>query len=204
MQSYKEKNMSETWPPVISGNYPKERENVQVTYLGCVDGEYHCDAFAYCENNQWFWINEEEAVTVQIVAWKRNCKAYDPEEKLKRLFRNAVISQQDELEFYSGILSMGYTVDMVRNLIGAETAEHMYIFCVNHGLLKDHSAAYLYDAVCKLLKANEENLESTGFDYEKDSLDSYAAQDHTQSEILTYVTRKMTDMLLAKEEKVVL
>ena len=101
MQSYKEKNMSETWPPVISGNYPKERENVQVTYLGCVDGEYHCDAFAYCENNQWFWINEEEAVTVQIVAWKRNCKAYDPEEKLKRLFRNAVISQQDELEFYS-------------------------------------------------------------------------------------------------------
>lgn len=204
MQSYKEKNMSETWPPVISGNYPKERENVQVTYLGCVDGEYHCDAFAYCENNQWFWINEEEAVTVQIVAWKRNCKAYDPEEKLKRLFRNAVISQQDELEFYSGILSMGYTVDMVRNLIGAETAEHMYIFCVNHGLLKDHSAAYLYDAVCKLLKANEENLESTGFDYEKDSLDSYAVQDHTQSEILTYVTRKMTDMLLAKEEKVVL
>ena len=204
MQSYKEKNMSETWPPVISGNYPKERENVQVTYLGCVDGEYHCDAFAYCENNQWFWINEEEAVNVQIVAWKRNCKAYDPEEKLKRLFRNAVISQQDELEFYSGILSMGYTVDMVRNLIGAETAEHMYIFCVNHGLLKDHSAAYLYDAVCKLLKANEENLESTGFDYEKDSLDSYAAQDHTQSEILTYVTRKMTDMLLAKEEKVVL
>ena len=86
---------------------------------------------------------------------------------------------------------MGYTVDMVRDLIGAETAEHMYIFCVNHGLLKDHSAAYLYDAVCKLLKANEENLESTGFDYEEDSLDSYAAQDHTQSEILTYVTRKM-------------
>ncbi len=196
--------MSETWTPVISENYPKERENVQVTYLGCVDGEYHCDAFAYCENNQWFWINEEEAVTVQIVAWKRNCKAYDPEEKLKRLFRNAVISQQDELEFYSGILSMGYTVDMVRDLIGAETAEHMYIFCVNHGLLKDHSAAYLYDAVCKLLKANEENLESTGFDYEEDSLDSYAAQDHTQSEILTYVTRKMADMLLAKEEKVVL
>ena len=68
---------------------------------------------------------------------------------------------------------------MVRDLIGAETAEHMYIFCVNHGLLKDHSAAYLYDAVCKLLKANEENLESTGFDYEEDSLDSYAAQDHT-------------------------
>ena len=196
--------MSETWTPVISGNYPKERENVQVTYLGCVDGEYHCDAFAYCENNQWFWINEEEAVTVQIVAWKRNCKAYDPEEKLKRLFRNAVISQQDELEFYSGILSMGYTVDMVRDLIGAETAEHMYIFCVNHGLLKDHSAAYLYDAVCKLLKANGENLESTGFDYEEDSLDSYAAQNHTQSEILTYVTRKMADMLLAKEEKVVL
>lgn len=196
--------MSETWTPVISENYPKERENVQVTYLGCVDGEYHCDAFAYCENNQWFWINEEEPVTVQIVAWKRNCKAYDPEEKLKRLFRNAVISQQDELEFYSGILSMGYTVDMVRDLIGAETAEHMYIFCVNHGLLKDHSAAYLYDAVCKLSKANEENLESTGFDYEEDSLDSYAAQDHTQSEILTYVTRKMADMLLAKEEKVVL
>lgn len=196
--------MSETWTPVISENYPKERENVQVTYLGCVDGEYHCDAFAYCENNQWFWINEEEAVTVQIVAWKRNCKAYDPEEKLKRLFRNAVIFQQDELEFYSGILSMGYTVDMVRDLIGAETAEHMYIFCVNYGLLKDHSAAYLYDAVCKLLKANEENLESTGFDYEEDSLDSYAAQDHTQSEILTYVARKMADMLLAKEEKVVL
>ena len=60
--------MSETWTPVISENYPKERENVQVTYLGCVDGEYHCEAFAYCENNQWFWINEEEAVTVQIVA----------------------------------------------------------------------------------------------------------------------------------------
>lgn len=94
------------------------------------------------------------------------------------------------MEFYSGILSMGYTVDMVRDLIGAETAEHMYIFCVNHGLLKDHSAAYLYDAVCKLLKANEENLESTGFDYEEDSLDSYAAQDHTQSEILTYVTEE--------------
>ena len=60
--------MSETWTPVISENYPKERENVQVTYLGCVDGEYHCDAVAYFENTQRYWLNDEEADTVHKVA----------------------------------------------------------------------------------------------------------------------------------------
>lgn len=189
--------MSKAWTPVLSGNYPKEKENVQVTYRGCIDGEYHCDAFAYRENNQWYWTNEEEPVTVQIVAWKRNCEAYDPEEELKQLFRNAVISQQDELEFYSGLLSMGYTVDMVRDLIGEENAEHMYIFCVNHGLLEDHRAAYLYDAVCRLLKVNEENAEN---DYWTDGNDIICKTQEQANVIADLFEDMGADVMLTAEE----
>lgn len=189
--------MSETWTPVISGNYPKERENVQVTYRGYIDGKYYCDAFAYRENNQWFWTNEEGPVIVQIVAWKRNCEAYDPEIELKRLFRNAVISQQDELEFYSEILSLGYTVDIVRDLIGTETAEHMYIFCVNHGLLEDHRAAYLYTAVCRLLKANAENTEN---DYWTDGNDIICKTQEQANVIADLFEDMGADAMLTAEE----
>lgn len=65
------------WIPVCSGKFPKEEERVQVTYLSCYDNKPLCDAFAFRRNGFWIWDNYED-VTVEIVAWKKICKPYNP------------------------------------------------------------------------------------------------------------------------------
>lgn len=65
------------WIPVSSGKFPKEEERVQVTYLSCYDNKPLCDAFAFRRNGLWMWDDYEDAV-VEIVAWKKTCKPYDP------------------------------------------------------------------------------------------------------------------------------
>lgn len=65
------------WIPVSSGKYPKEEERVQVTYLSCYDNKPLCDAVAFRSEGEWFW-DDYEDVKVEIVAWKKIGKPYDP------------------------------------------------------------------------------------------------------------------------------
>ena len=74
----KEKEMNNDWIPVDSGQYPEDNKIVQVTYIGYNDGAPHCDAFAYKEDDQWYWSIDEEKVKVKIIAWKPSDKPYSP------------------------------------------------------------------------------------------------------------------------------
>lgn len=65
---------------------PEDRENVQVTYIGCPDNVYYCDAFAYLDKGIWYWTLNDDQCSVPITAWKKNCEPYRwqaslPEEK---------------------------------------------------------------------------------------------------------------------------
>lgn len=46
-------------------------------------------------------------------------------------------------------------------------------------------------------------LDDCGFRYDEDSIDKFSGEDHTQVEIMTYMIRKIAEMLLQKEDKVV-
>lgn len=65
------------WIPVSSGKLPKDRENVQVTYLGCYDNKPYCDEFAYRDNGKWIWTSDGSVSKVPITAWKPVGKAYE-------------------------------------------------------------------------------------------------------------------------------
>ena len=69
------------WIPV-SKELPKEREDVQVTYLGYNDNKPYCNGFAYylhddtyCSSG-WYWSTDDSKVIVKIVAWRINNDAY--------------------------------------------------------------------------------------------------------------------------------
>lgn len=65
------------WTPVSSGKYPRDEEIVQVTYISCLDGKPCCDEFALRRDGEWLWTDYSD-VTVEITAWKKNCKPYNP------------------------------------------------------------------------------------------------------------------------------
>lgn len=68
------------WIPVSESLYPKDKKNVQVTYLGYYDKLPRCDAFAYRMDGEWYWSTEDSKVTVEIIAWMENDKPYIPSE----------------------------------------------------------------------------------------------------------------------------
>lgn len=68
--------MRNEWTPVNSGMYPDDMEDVQVTFIGYNDNKPHCEAFAYRNDNKWFWSLDDEEVNVEITAWKANCVPY--------------------------------------------------------------------------------------------------------------------------------
>lgn len=55
--------------------------------------------------------------------------------ELENRFGNALEDYEDELEFYSDLLDKGITVEMVEKYLGKSQAEHMKIFCEEHGLI---------------------------------------------------------------------
>lgn len=67
------------WIPVSSGLFPKDTEDVQVTYLGYYDEKPYCDNFAYIKNGIWYWSADDAKVGVKITAWKKNCEPYNAE-----------------------------------------------------------------------------------------------------------------------------
>ena len=64
------------WMPVSSGIFPDDMEDVQITFIGYNDYEPHCEAFAYRNENKWYWSLDDGIVNVKITAWKRNCEPY--------------------------------------------------------------------------------------------------------------------------------
>lgn len=56
-------------------------------------------------------------------------------EELRARFYSAAELGIDETYFYDDLLKAGIGVEMVRQYIGNEAAEHMREFCIAHGLL---------------------------------------------------------------------
>ena len=55
---------------------PKEREYVQITYLGYYDQSPYCDGIAYIYENEWHWSLDDEEVNVAVIAWMPLLKPY--------------------------------------------------------------------------------------------------------------------------------
>lgn len=70
---------NEKWIPVRTGCFPKDKEHVQVTYIGFNDQKPYCNEFAYREDGKWYWSSDDSYVIVDITAWKYNCKPYSEE-----------------------------------------------------------------------------------------------------------------------------
>ena len=68
------------WIPIKEKTFPKDKKNVQVTYLGYYDNLPRCDAFAYRMEGEWYWSTDDRKVTVEIIAWLENDKPYIPSE----------------------------------------------------------------------------------------------------------------------------
>lgn len=64
------------WVPISSGLFPQDLEDVQVTFIGYNDHKPHCEGFAYRNEGAWYWSIDDEEVTVEVTAWKYNCKPY--------------------------------------------------------------------------------------------------------------------------------
>lgn len=67
---------NDNWIPINSGLYPDDMEDVQVTFIGYNDHEPYCEAFAYRNEGEWFWLMDDGKVRVEITAWKCNCEPY--------------------------------------------------------------------------------------------------------------------------------
>lgn len=67
------------WIPVSSGIFPDDMEDVQVTFIGYNDHAPHCEAFAYRNDEKWYWSLDDGEVKVKITAWKKKCEPYKAE-----------------------------------------------------------------------------------------------------------------------------
>ena len=67
------------WTPVSSGIFPDDMEDVQVTFIGYNDHAPHCEAFAYRNDEKWYWSLDDCEVNVEITAWKKKCEPYKAE-----------------------------------------------------------------------------------------------------------------------------
>lgn len=75
---------------------------------------------------------------------------------LGKLFQEAADTDQDELDFYSQLVSAGITTRDVFEYAGPEQADAMFLFCHEHGLLnEDKETEYVYQMICNLLSINE-------------------------------------------------
>ena len=77
------------WIPVSTGIFPRDKEIVQVTYLGFSDEKPCCEAFAFRKNGDWYWYSKGTRITVKITAWKPKCKAYEEKEMYDGIFKLA-------------------------------------------------------------------------------------------------------------------
>ena len=72
--------------------------------------------------------------------------------------RTTVVGQGFSRYFDNGFVlgrdADGFSVDLVRRLLGDEKADHMQIFCLNHGLLETNPIVDLFNRICEKLQKN--------------------------------------------------
>ena len=85
----KPRRENSAWIPVSTGIFPRDKEIVQVTYLGFSDEKPCCEAFAFRKNGDWYWYSKGTRITVKITAWKPKCKAYEEKEMYDGIFKLA-------------------------------------------------------------------------------------------------------------------
>lgn len=59
----------------------------------------------------------------------------DMAEEIQAHLNVAIEDGEDELDVYASMLEAGIDVDMVRRHLGDEPANHMKVFCEEHGLI---------------------------------------------------------------------
>lgn len=64
------------WVSVKQMHFPEDKKDVQVTFIGYNDHEPHCEAFAYRNDEDWYWSLDDAPVKVEITAWKYSCEPY--------------------------------------------------------------------------------------------------------------------------------
>lgn len=138
---------------ITATQFPEVMKDVQVTLKSNLP-PYHTmsAAFAYVYGGEWCWADDGSKVCVKVLVWKVNDDVYDPEADLEEKYQSAL--DMDELDFYMDLLDKGFTVERVRKYMGGDAADHMQVFCLNHGLLDKHSTAELFDHICKKLQKN--------------------------------------------------
>lgn len=141
------------WTPAIQT--PPESKDVQVTFASYYPPQNPLIVtFAYFHNGKWYWSDNNGQVGVKILAWKINDDVYDSEVTLKEKYQDAIRTNMDELDFYMDLLADGFSVDLVRRLLGDEKADHMQSFCLNHGLLETNPIVDLFNRICEKLQKN--------------------------------------------------
>lgn len=86
---------------------------------------------------------EEEIEPFPTSVWFENEQDTDLFEVLPTIFEKALDEQDDELNFYMGLLETGITVPMVSMYLDKEHALHMELFCVEHRLLDERERTEL-------------------------------------------------------------
>lgn len=84
--------------------------------------------------------DEEVLFTVGIagmndVMWLETESDNDMSSEISARFEAAYEEDWDELDFYNDLLETGITVEMVRKYMDEEHANHMQVFCEEHGLI---------------------------------------------------------------------
>ena len=85
----------------------------------------------------------------------------DMREEISARLEQAIEEGTDELDFYGELLELGIDVHIIRRYMGEEAAEHMEIFCREHGLLpesKKSKIKKLKDYLCYKATAREIDL----------------------------------------------
>ena len=67
--------------------------------------------------------------------WLETESDNDMVSELSARFEHAILTGEDELDFYMDLLERGCDVPMVRKYLGDEAADHMKKFCEEHGLI---------------------------------------------------------------------
>ena len=61
---------SRPWIPCNTGNYPKDYEDVEITFLNFSNGTPETGHLAYREHDRWCWSIDGEALRVEVTAWR--------------------------------------------------------------------------------------------------------------------------------------
>lgn len=69
------------------------------------------------------------------IVWLETENDNDMAKEIQARLNVAIEDGEDELDVYASMLEAGVDVDMVRRHLGDEHANHMKVFCEEHGLI---------------------------------------------------------------------